>query len=123
MLNYNVTYTEAPAPTLIQRLPAGEYDVWLRKGVGSETKTDEQGGEFIEYYAEQEAYARLDSAPDLEDFDAAFDAVAGWQPPKPEEPADEVAELRKRLTEQENELLNTQLALCDVYELLNGGLE
>lgn len=38
-----------------------------------------------------------------------------------EELTAENAELREKITAAEEELVNTQLALCDVYELLVGG--
>ena len=40
-----------------------------------------------------------------------------------EELTAENAELREKINAAEEELVNTQLALCDVYELLVGGEE
>lgn len=40
-----------------------------------------------------------------------------------EELTAENAELRDKITAAEEELVNTQLALCDVYEMLVGGEE
>ena len=92
MLNTNVRYNEAPAAINVNILPDGSHDVWMRMGIGNERE---------EYYAEQEAYARLTGdvqkylLPD--DFDAAFDEIASWRSFKPGELPDEMQVLREKV--------------------------
>lgn len=111
MLNLNVRFTEEPAFLVMSALPDGRYDVWLRHGIGSETKSDENGEACVEYYAEREAYARLDEpftlAPGDPDYDNAFERVAAWEPDKPGEAPDEMKVLRDKVDKltSSNEML------------------
>lgn len=86
MLNQFVQYNNEPEAVAVMELPDGSVDVWLRKGVNSVQQTDEGGGTYTAYQADEEAYGRFqaDQVPDAaEDFDAAFEVVAAWQPPTP----------------------------------------
>lgn len=101
MLNYNVRFTEEPALCLTSALPDGTYDVWLRKNIGSEIKTDDNGDEYTEYYAEQEAYARMDEPftllPGDPGYNQAYEAVAAWEPSRSGDGGDELALLKQRV--------------------------
>lgn len=84
MLNYNVRFMEMPADCMTAPLPNGKYDVWMRKGIGTEIKTTEDGDTYTEYYAEEEAYAQFDAPLDVlpgdPGYEAAYSAAVAWVP-------------------------------------------
>lgn len=102
MLNQFVQYNNEPEAVVTMELPDGTVDVWLRKGVNSVQQADEDGGTYTAYQANEEAYGRFqaDDVPNAaEDFDAAFDVVAAWQPPAPPDAKnDPLNELRAQVS-------------------------
>ena len=115
MLNTNVRFMEEPAICLASALPDGKYDIWLRKGIGSEIKTDEEGNTFTEYYADVEAYGRFDSPlnilPGDPGYDEAFDTVAAWLPGVEDSDKPDEMEFLRQQVEQLTEA-NDMLTEC-----------
>ena len=102
MLNLNVRFTELPADCLTTPLPNGKYDVWMRKGIGAEIKTDDNGDTYTEYHAEEEAYAQFDAPLDVlpgdPGYEAAYRAAVAWMPGQHEdEKPGELEVLRQRV--------------------------
>lgn len=97
-----------------------EADIWLRKDILSHV--DEIGET---YYTADEAYMRssVSLAQIEEDFDLFYEKAALWR--VPDAPAPLSVPERIEAIERENaqlsaNLIDTQLALCELYEMIGG---
>ncbi|MBR4434976.1 MAG: hypothetical protein IKS90_02640 [Clostridia bacterium] len=110
--------TEMLDPVVYALLPTGEADIYLRKNVAS--FTDEIGDI---YYCADEAYMRGKlSLYEIEtDFDGAFALASAWgnEAPKSRLSAEErIAALEEEKELLSQQLVDTQIALCELYEML-----
>lgn len=115
MLNH-VIYGERPVELEYMKLPDGKADVYLRKNI----QAVEDG------WAADEAYMRCNyTYNDVEtNFDRIFDEAAAWKQgddePKPTNLLERVEELERENATLVGQLTDTQLALCELYEMIGG---
>lgn len=126
MLN-KITYSERPEAIIYCALPDGEADIWLRRGIAETTQTDEEGNVTPAYEAE-EAFMRTtaEEAEVAKNFDIFFDYAAKWDPSewqrRQHEPtsAERIAALEKQNNELAAAIVDTELALCELFESMEG---
>lgn len=125
MLN-TVVFNELPLALEYVKLPGvPEADIWLRRNIQEATERDDEGNTYPVWIAE-EAYIRttVEEAEVAANFDRFFEYAAAWDfrtihnPPLT---ADEkIALLEAQNKELTGALIDTELALCELFETLGG---
>ncbi|MBR5949051.1 MAG: hypothetical protein IKZ82_10490 [Clostridia bacterium] len=125
MLN-TVVFNELPLALEYVKLPGvPEADIWLRRNIQEATERDDEGNAYPVWIAE-EAYIRttVDEAEVAANFDRFFEYAAAWDfrtIHKPPLTADEkIALLEAQNKELTGALIDTELALCELFETLGG---
>lgn len=125
MLN-TTSYNERPEAIEYVQLPdAPEADIWLRRNIQEATHKDDDGNVYPVWMAE-EAYMRTTAAEAeiAANFDRFFEYAAAWDfrsLHKPPLTADEkIALLEAQNKELTGALIDTELALCELFETMGG---
>lgn len=125
MLN-TVVFNELPLALEYVKLPGvPEADIWLRRNIQEATERDDEGNAYPVWIAE-EAYIRttVEEAEVAANFDRFFEYAAAWDfrtIHKPPLTADEqIALLEAQNKELTGALIDTELALCELFETLGG---
>lgn len=125
MLN-TVVFNELPLALEYVKLPGvPEADIWLRRNIQEATERDDEGNAYPVWIAE-EAYIRttVEEAEVAANFDRFFEYAAAWdfrtlhKPPLTLD--DKIALLEAQNKELTGALIDTELALCELFETLGG---
>ena len=121
-----VVFNELPLALEYVKLPGvPEADIWLRRNIQEATERDDEGNAYPVWIAE-EAYIRttVEEAEVAANFDRFFEYAAAWDfrtIHKPPLTADEkIALLEAQNKELTGALIDTELALCELFETLGG---
>ncbi len=128
MIN-RITFSEHPDAIVYCALPGGEADIWLRRNIRETSQTDEDGNATPVYEAE-EAFMRTtaEEAEVAKNFDLFFEYAAKWDPDEwqkqQREPtsAERIAVLEKQNSELAAAVIDTELALCELFESMEGAI-
>ncbi|MBR5949115.1 MAG: hypothetical protein IKZ82_10815 [Clostridia bacterium] len=128
-MSYNkIVFDEPPAPLEYINLPTGEGDVWLRRNITQISRQDDEGNSYPAWEAE-EAYMRTTAheAEIAANFDLFFGYAAAWsyldlqKQHRKLTPEEKIAQLEEHNRELRSTLIDTELALCELFETMIGG--